>query len=231
MRGTSHRMDCSQLPIRPFDTSTGDRLSELWDGEENSLEMMVPSPVPGDPRLLATTTITGIETLLIWNPRTSERTSLTFQGVSGAVRGFDWSADGNHILFCTFNSAVQQLYLHNLSTGETIPLRCPAGTNFQPYFTPSGEEIFSHWESSTQPTRLIALSPRTGEMLRTVMLAGKVPPGHEWQHRKSHPVEVAARASHCSRSLANWALTRRIDRVCRRNRSWCLRRRSCSSAN
>ena len=38
------------------------------------------------------------------------------------------------------------------------------------------------------------------------------------QYRKSHPVEVAARASHCSRSVSNWALTRRIDRVCRQNR-------------
>jgi len=39
------------------------------------------------------------------------------------------------------------------------------------------------------------------------------------QYRKSHPVEVAARASHCLRSLSNWALSRRIDRVCKRNRS------------
>lgn len=170
-----------QFSLLAFDARTGEKISELWDGEENSLEMMVPSPLPGDPRLLATTTLTGIETFLIWNPHTGERTDLALGNVTGAVRAFDWSPDGNDILFRTFNSAVQQLYLHNLPTGETLPLRYPAGVNFQPYFTPQGDEIFSHWQNSTQPTRLIALSPRTGEMVRTVISAGEVPPGHEWK--------------------------------------------------
>lgn len=178
---SSERTGKPQFSLLAFDTLTGEKISELWDGEENSLEMMVPSPLPGDPRLLATTTLTGIETLLIWNPRTGERTDLTLGNVTGAVRAFDWSSDGQAILFRTFNSAVQQLHLHNLSTGGTIPLRYPDGTNFQPYFTPQGDEIFSHWQNSTQPTRLIALSPRTGEMVRTVISAGEVPLGHEWK--------------------------------------------------
>jgi dienelactone hydrolase/Tol biopolymer transport system component len=170
-----------RFSLLAFDTLTGEKISELWDGEESSLELMVASPLPGDPRLLASTTVTGIETLLIWNPCTGERTDLTFENVTGAVRAFDWSPDGNHILFRTFNSAVQQLYLHNLSTGETIPSSCPAGVNSEPYFTPDGDEIFSHWESATQPRRVIALSSETGAMVRTVVSAGDVPPGHEWQ--------------------------------------------------
>lgn len=167
-----------QFGLLAFDPTTGENISELWDGEESSLEIMVASPLPGDARLLATTTRTGIETLLIWNPRTGERTDLTFCDVTGAVRAFDWSADGHHLLFRTFNSAIQQLYLHDLSTGETIQLRHPAGVNSSPCFTPDGAEIFSRWESSTQPSCLIALSARTGEMVRTLISAGEVPPGH-----------------------------------------------------
>lgn len=178
---TSERTGKPQFSLLAFDTLTGKKISELWDGEENSLEMMVPSPLPGDHRLLATTTQTGIETLLIWNPRTGERTDLILGSVTGAAYALDWSSDGKCILFHTFNSAVQQLYLHNLSTDETIQLRYPDGINYSPYFTPHSDEIFTHWQSSTQSTRLIALSPHTGEMVRTVIAAGEVPPGHEWK--------------------------------------------------
>lgn len=178
---STERTGKPQYSLVAFDTGTGEKIAELWEGDENSLELMVPSPVPGDARLLATTNRTGIETLLIWNPRTGERTDLNLKNVTGSVRAFDWSPDGDAILFRTFNAAVQQLYLYRLATGETIPLRYPAGTNIGPYFTPSGAEIFSHWQNATQPPRLIALSPRTGELVRTVLSAGEVPPGHDWQ--------------------------------------------------
>jgi Tol biopolymer transport system component len=106
---SSERTGKLQFSLLVFDILSGEKLSELWDGEENSMEMMVSSPLPDDPRLLATTTQSGIETLLIWDPRTGERTDLTFGNVIGAVRAFDWSADGKQILFRTFNSAIQQL--------------------------------------------------------------------------------------------------------------------------
>jgi len=178
---SSERTGKPQFSLLALDAQTGKRISELWDGDENSLEIMVPSPLEGDPRILATTTLNGTESLLVWNPNTGERTDLKLGQVSGAVRAFDWSADGRSILFRTFNMAVQQLYVYDLEKDETIPLHYPAGTIFQPYFTPKGDEIFSHWQNSTQPTRLIALSPRTGEMLRVVISAGEVPVGHEWK--------------------------------------------------
>ena len=178
---STERTGRPQFSLLAFDTATDATISELWDGGENSLVLMVPSPLPGDPRLLATTTQTGIETPLIWNPRTGERTNLTFGTGAGAVTVFDWSQDGNQILFENLNAAVQQLYLYNLSTCETIPLGHPDGTNFQPYFRPNSDEIFSHWQSATLPTRLISLSARTCELVRTVISAGEVPPGHEWK--------------------------------------------------
>lgn len=169
-----------QFGLFAFDASSGEKIAELWDGGESSMEIMLPSPLPGDPRLLATTTRSGIETLLIWNPRSGERIDLSFQGVTGAVRAFDWSPDGQRILFRTFQAAVQQLYVHNLITGETTALRTPPGVQMSPCFSPDGMEIYSRWENATQRSCLIALSAHTGEMLRKVLSAGEIPPGHEW---------------------------------------------------
>ncbi|MGB8981434.1 MAG: prolyl oligopeptidase family serine peptidase, partial [Anaerolineales bacterium] len=168
-----------QFSLLAFNGSTGKQISELRDGSESSLDIMLPSPLPGDPRLLATTTRTGLESLLIWNPRTGERTDLSFENVTGAMRTYDWSPDGRRILFRTFNAAVQQLYIHDLTTGETTALRSPAGMHLSPCFSPDGTEIYSRWESATRRSSLIALSARTGEMLRTLIAAGEMPPGHE----------------------------------------------------
>lgn len=178
---STERTGTPQYALLTLDANSGETIAELWDGDENSLSMIVPSRVAGDPRLLATTTRTGIESLLIWNPRTGERTDLTFDNIEGAVRAHDWSPDGKRIIFHTFNSAVQQLYLHDLSSGETIPVQGLEGTSYQTYFSPQGEEIFCHWTNANQPASLIALSPQTGEKLRTVILAGEAPPGREWQ--------------------------------------------------
>lgn len=176
---STERTNNLQFGLLAFDATTGEKISELWDGGASSLDIMLPSPLTGDPRLLATTTLTGIETLLIWNPHTGERTDLAFNHVTGAVRAFDWSPDGRRILFRTFNAAVQQLYIHDLATGETTALRAPAGVHMSPCFSPDGTEIYSRWESATQRSCLIALSARTGELLRKVISAGEIPPGHE----------------------------------------------------
>ncbi len=178
---STERTSNLQFSLLAFEASTGEKISELWDDGESSMDIMLPSPVPGDPRLLATTTHTGLESLLIWNPRTSERTDLWFENVTGAIRAFDWSPDGRRILFRTYNAAVQQLYIHDLVTGETIPLRSPAGVQMSPCFSPDGTEIYSRFESATRRSSLIALSASSGEMLRTLLSAGEVPPGHELQ--------------------------------------------------
>jgi dienelactone hydrolase len=162
-----------------FEVSTGEKLSELREGAQSSLDIMLASPLPGDPRFLATTTRTGIETLLTWYPRTGERKTLKFENVTGAVRAFDWSADGRLILFRTFDAAIQQLYIHDLLTGETRPLSLPPGTNMSPCFTPDGTEILSRWQNSVQPSCLISIPIHTDGAVRTVITAGEVPPGHE----------------------------------------------------
>jgi hypothetical protein len=162
-----------QFSLIAIDAVTAEQIAELWDGSENSLEPMVPSRLSGDARILASTNKTGIETSFVWDPLSGERLDLSFD-LAGAARAFDWSEDGEQILLRTFNQAVQQLYIGNLSTGKVTRLDHPLGVNSMGYFAPNGE-IWSHWQDSTHPIRLVALDGNRGAYLRTVLSAGEVP--------------------------------------------------------
>ncbi|MEE9182233.1 MAG: prolyl oligopeptidase family serine peptidase [candidate division NC10 bacterium] len=181
--GSTERSGTLQYSLVALDAGTGERTGELWDGPDTSVELIGPayfSPVADDFRLLATSNRTGVETLLLWNPRTGERTDLAFPGATGAMRPFDWSPDGRRILLRTFNQAIQQLYLYDLDAAKLRTLKPPAGVCVAPYFTPSGE-IFAHWQDSTHPTELIALDGKSGVRLRSVLSVATVPPAHRWQ--------------------------------------------------
>ena len=173
----STRVDFSLLA---FSTASGERIGELWDGENTNLQILFFSPLPGDRRLLARTSRGGLEQLLLWNLASGERTDLAFKGVEGSTAAHDWSADGNRILFSTFNQAVQQFYVHNLATGAVTRLRHPPGNITSPYFAHSGE-IFAHLEDSVRPRRLVALDGTTGEEVRPVLAAASAPAGHPWR--------------------------------------------------
>ena len=168
-----------------FETSTGARVRELWDGPESSLQPAMFSPVPGDARQVATTDRTGMTRPLIWNVNTGERTDLDLPGLEGDVVPFDWSADGRQLLLCQTHHAVQRLHLYDLDGGELHSLRHPGGTfGFwdEPgtYFAPGGE-IFAGWQDATHPSQVIALDAETGERRRTVLPAGEVRPGRPWR--------------------------------------------------
>ena len=179
---SSDRTAKNQFSILALDVASGETLAELWDGAENTLEIMMTCPVVGDRRILATTTKSGIESLLIWDPITGGRVDLEMQGIPGSLRAFDWSADGANILFRTYVQAEEQLYIYNLPDGLVRKLDNPSGTNFSPYFSPDGAEIMSHWQNATLPPRLVALDAKTGRQVRTVLAAGDVPRGKAWKN-------------------------------------------------
>ncbi|HEX6387553.1 MAG TPA: prolyl oligopeptidase family serine peptidase [Anaerolineae bacterium] len=183
---STERTGRPEYSLLAFNTATGEKIGELWDGENSSIQPVAFSPIPGDYRLLATTNRSGIEQLLLWNPRTNERTDLHFEGIAGSLGAFDWSPDGERILFRSFNQAIQQFYIYNLATDKVTRLNHPSGTITGPYFVPDSNEdspgeIFAHLQDSTHPTRLVALDAETGEQVREVLAAGKVPPGRPWQ--------------------------------------------------
>jgi len=176
---STERTGKPQYSLVAIDTASGKQISELWDVEDSSLEAMIVSPLAGDTRLLAATNRTGTETLLIWDPRTGKRTDLMFEGLTGSMRVFDWSPDGERIVFRTFNQAVQQLYAYHFPSGRVTRIQ-HSGVNMAPYFA-TNKEIWSHWQDPTLPTRLVAIDAETGAQTRTVLAAGEVPSGHPWR--------------------------------------------------
>lgn len=177
---TIERAGTLHFSLLAFDTVAGEQIGELWEGEGNSVEPAMFSPLPDDSRLLALTTRTGFRRPLIWDPRTGERIDLALDSLEGEVFPTDWSADGQRILLRQFSQAVQRLYLYDLAHDSLTPLNHPDGTFGNVYFGPD-DEIFAEWQDATHPSQLIALDGTTGAQTRTVLTAGEVPPGHSWQ--------------------------------------------------
>lgn len=170
-----------------FDTATGKRIGELWD-KGASLMASTFSPLPGDFRLLATSTRTGNNRPFLWNPVSGERNDLNLAKLTGDISPMDWSPDGKRILLSNSKLAVQRLYIYDLTTGGLTQLDHPGGfygigTGFIPttVFAPNNE-IIAGWQDSTHPPQVIALDSRTGRKTRTVLSAGDVPPGKPWKH-------------------------------------------------
>ena len=166
-----------------YDLQTGQSLAELWDGEGTSLAVGPFSPLPGDFRVLAAASKSGYNRPLIWNPRTGERRDLAIETIPGEVLAWDWSPDAQQLLLRQLYQAEYQLYLYNLADNQITKLDHPAGVlgGFSGgYFMPSGE-IFTTWQDSVTPARLIALDGKTGRQTRIVLAAAGALPGRKWR--------------------------------------------------
>ena len=165
-----------------FDTRTGQRIAELWEGEESGLWPFGFSPLPEDFRFLAISNRSGFSLPIIWNPITGERSGLLLPQLPGDVAPLDWSLGGRYILLAQSHQAIQHLAIYDLATTRLTHLDHPRGyyglgTGFAP-----DNEIFAVWQDSTHPAQLITLDGSTGMKTRTVLPAGDVPPGHRWKH-------------------------------------------------
>ncbi len=177
---STEKSDRPDFALLAFDAGSGEKIGELWDGENTSINPLKFSPVAGDGRILANSNRSGYEQLLIWDPRSGERRDLIFPELSGVTSAFDWSPDGRRILVRNFAGAVQQLYVYDLQTDALTRLRHPGGTISSAYFVEGGE-IYAHLQDGTHRPRLLALDGATGEPLRVVLAAGNAPPGRPWR--------------------------------------------------
>jgi dipeptidyl aminopeptidase/acylaminoacyl peptidase len=182
---TTERSGTLDFNLLAFDTETGAQVAELWDGPETSMKLYSFAPRAGDDRVLATTNRSGVDRPLVWNPRTGERTELVLDHLDGEIEPWSWSPDGRHVLLCQFTQAVQQLYMYDLTDHTCRRLDHPPGsfTAFSgrgTYITARGE-IFAQWQDAAHPSQVIALDAATGRPLRTVLVAGDVPPSRPWR--------------------------------------------------
>ena len=163
-----------------IDTASGEQLGELWDGNDTSISSNGFSPIVGDFRLIGTSSQSGYERPLIWNPRAGERVDLAIDDIPGDVTPWDWSPDGKRILLCQLHQAIYQLYIYHLDDQTITKLDHPSGALGSGSFS-SDDEIFLTWQDAMHPSRLIALDAQTGNQTRVMLDAGTAPDGRRWQ--------------------------------------------------
>ena len=168
---TAEKSERFEFALYAFDTTTGEKIGELWDGAGATVQVVTFSPLAEDGRVLALSNKTGVEQLLFWHPQTGQRQDLTFDNVVGATYGYDWSEDGQQIVLSAFNQAVQQWFLYDVVAETITPLDAPSGTISTVYFMPNNE-IFGHLQDSEHPMQLVALDAQTGQQKRVVLSAG-----------------------------------------------------------
>ena len=168
-----------------FDTETGEQVAELWDGEGTGHRLGTFSPLPGDFRMLTTTSRSGFARPMIWNPCTGERHDLAVDHLPGDVTDWSWAPDGKRVLLGFMNAALQTLHFYDLETDEATRLDHPVGM-FRGYGELaahiSDERILITWSDASHPLQLIALDPVTGHHLGTALsVSDSVPPGRPWR--------------------------------------------------
>lgn len=187
MISTQRAAETRRYSTLVFDTSKGEQVGECWD-EHGSIEIMAFSPVPGDMRLLLTTSASGFCRPMIWDPTSDEQTVFDLVGLQGEVVPIDWSPDGKRVLLNQFHQAAQRLYLYEVATDTLVKLNHPKGAygvmggviGRIAYFA-SNEEIFTHWQDATTPISIISLDANSGEKMRALFTVENVSPSHPWQ--------------------------------------------------
>ena len=180
--GSSERTKSLDFSLLALDTETERQINELWE-ENASIDYPIFSPIAGDPRLVCTSSQSGFERPLIWNPLTGECIPLQVDDIPGSILPQSWSDDAEQILLCQVYQAQYQLYRYELGTHTVVKLAHPVGSLgvFRGgYFAPN-DEIWITWEDSAHPSCLIALDEKTGAFKRDILKAGDVPEGKAFQ--------------------------------------------------
>jgi dipeptidyl aminopeptidase/acylaminoacyl peptidase len=177
--GTTEKSGTTDMMLEAFDIATGQKLGELWDGKDVSVDPIGFVPRANDERYLASTTKTGFARPVIWNPRTGERRDITLSELEGEVYSWDWSEDGRYLLLNQLDQAQFYLHLYDLENDKLITLKHPSGAFGSGYFL--GDEIFVTMQNSALPNSIVALDKLTGEQKRVVLQAGNPPTGQNWR--------------------------------------------------
>lgn len=181
---TSERTKRSRYSLLVVDASSGERVAELFDGEQSSISRAQFSMLPGDARLLAASDVSGDRRPLVWDPRTGERRDLQVSG-EGETLPWDWSPDGREIFLCRIHGAVQSLTIHELESGRTRALDHPAGVygffgEIGTWFSADGN-IVAQWQDATHPATVVLLDRLSGRPVRDLLSPTPVPASRPWR--------------------------------------------------
>lgn len=180
---TTERSDYFEFSLMAFDLDAGTTEQKVLvlEEDEGSITPVGFAPLPGDSRLLATTTASGFERPLVWDVRTGDRIDFPLDDLPGNVSAWGWSPDGNRLLLLNMHQAEYRLYIYDLERSTLTRLDHPAGTYNSAYFVPGTDDIYANWQNATHPPGVVALDAQTGQHKRHILQAGTVPPGRPWR--------------------------------------------------
>ncbi len=184
---STERTGMQHFSLLAFDARTGERVAELWDGPETSVEAVAFDHRREDrgqlrsPRLAGTSDQSGYRRPLVWSPMTGERRDLLLDGLDGDLVPLDWSPDGDWLLLMQTSHASTRLWSYDLRADAVAALDHPPGSYGGASFAGSRDEVWAHWQDSTHPPQVIALDTRTGARTRTLLAAGEAPPSRPWR--------------------------------------------------
>lgn len=168
-----------QFGVVVVDITSGERVGELWEAGEGSVDISTFSPLPGDTRLLFSSNASGNRRPLIWDVRSGERVELPTEELQGEIQPYDWSEDGRQILLLRFHNAEHRLWIYDLESGRLRRLEHAAGTIGGPKFV--GDAIWLDRQDSKQPPALEELDATTGVLRRVLLATPDAPTGRRWR--------------------------------------------------
>ena len=169
--------------------ASGSEIAQLSEPGEASLEVYLASPAHNDLRWLATSSRSGFERPLLWNPRTGERVDLPLDQIAGDIIPMDSSPDATRLLLRQNLGATQNLYEYDMSAGNVRHIAHPGGamgsTEPRTIWYGAGGNIYMRWESSAHPPCTLRLDVSAGHATaadwQVVVAGATVPPGHAWR--------------------------------------------------
>ncbi|GAB4522944.1 MAG: prolyl oligopeptidase family serine peptidase [Anaerolineae bacterium] len=176
---TSERTGTPDLALMAFALKADAPVRVLQEYEGNLFPVAF-SPVMGDTRLLALTSVTGDQRPVIWDVATGDRTDIPLQDLEGNIVAWGWSPDGKRLLLEYLHQAQQQCYVYDLERSLLHRLNHPAGTYHSAHWVDS-DTIYAIWQSATHPPQVAALSAHSGELRRVVMPIHDVPESRPWR--------------------------------------------------
>ncbi|HET9794435.1 MAG TPA: alpha/beta fold hydrolase [Thermoanaerobaculia bacterium] len=157
-----------------LDAADGHRISELWDGEGNSVTAGRWSPKAGDERLLVQSDASGFVRPAIWDAQTGKRTPIAAD-LTGEITAEDWSPDARMVLLKQHAGGRDRLFLFDLASGRPTPLDLGEGSIGECAARPDGK-AWASFQSAAVTPRLIEIDPATGRK-QTILASEDAPPG------------------------------------------------------
>ncbi|MBA2570395.1 MAG: S9 family peptidase [Chloroflexi bacterium] len=182
---SSERTGRARYAAMVLDARTGERMAELWDGEEASIGRPIFSPRPGDPRIAAVSDRSGERHPLLWDPTTGEREDLPVGDDGGEVLLWDWSMDGRELLLCRIHDAEQRIEVFDLVEHRLRVIDHDPGTygfyaEVGTWFGPDGA-IVAQWQDAAHPMTVRSLDRVTGRANADLLPPSEVPPSRPWR--------------------------------------------------